>query len=155
MLNFQMMLARFLRATWDPWHSYKVEPALAALHCKKKVTRLVVLFWPNLPGTGTAWIIPSQGEFGKWHSDWVRKTAETFLQCWKKIFFMVGSAFTKTFQVWARFEWIGSIFWIFVLYWAETKIRWIWTSNRSPYFFFASIAMVPYQYLLIEPRFDP
>jgi len=40
---------------------------LHLLHCKKKFTRFLDLFWPNLPGTAIRWIIPGQGEFGKWH----------------------------------------------------------------------------------------
>jgi len=36
------------------------------------------LFWPNLPGTGTGYIIPGQGEFGKWHPGWERESAKPF-----------------------------------------------------------------------------
>ena len=36
----------------------------------KKKTRFLDLFWPNLLGTGNGYIIPGQGEFGKWHPGW-------------------------------------------------------------------------------------
>ncbi len=54
------------------------------LHCKKKVSG-----FPSPAGVsltklflaGSNWIIPSKGEFCKWHPGWGRKTANLFLQC--------------------------------------------------------------------------
>jgi len=44
--------------------------------------RFLDLFWPNLPEPGNRYIIPGQGEFGKWHPRWGREYRKTFfLQC--------------------------------------------------------------------------
>jgi len=47
-----------------------------SIHWRKKMTRFLDFLWPNLPGTGIGYIIPGQGEFGRWYSGWGREIAE-------------------------------------------------------------------------------
>jgi len=46
--------------------------SLSEAYNDKKSTRFLD-FCTNLPGTGSGYIIPGQGEFDKWHPSWGRE----------------------------------------------------------------------------------
>ena len=53
----------------------KVKHFDPTLHTVKN-NKIPGFLWPNLPGTGIGYIIPGQGEVGKWHPGWEREIAE-------------------------------------------------------------------------------
>jgi len=59
--------------SWGTKNSWSIQ-----LHCKQIFTRFLDFFLPNLSGTGTGYIIPGQGEFGKWHYGWGWEYRKTF-----------------------------------------------------------------------------
>jgi len=48
--------------------------------------RFLDFLWPNLPGTGIEYIIPGQGEYGKWHPGWALEIAKPLFAVYGKRF---------------------------------------------------------------------
>jgi len=64
------------------WHRTWLAKLIFLVQCNKNYENpgfVLTKFWLKLPGTGKGWIIPGQGEFGKWHPGWGWESAKPFV----------------------------------------------------------------------------